>query len=165
MFSPPLVSTTAEIYPGDSLPSQTSTAAATSTRTRDGKTTGPTTGNVQLTTAKTFVGMETVTTLAGTFRVCKFRHTDVADGRRTTYESWLLAGYGLNIDGWKSTTLPLQAVFSQTRLGPWRRALGLPAFLVLDRASIVRYRQVGIEQSAVDQLVELRRQVARVRGT
>ncbi len=59
----------------------------------------------------------------------------------------------------------LQAVFSQTRLGPWRRALGLPAFLVLDRASIVRYRQVGIEQSAVDQLVELRRQVARVRGT
>lgn len=116
VFSPPLVSTTAQMYPGDSLPSQTSTAAATSTRTRDGKTTGPTTGNVQLTTAKTFVGMETVTTLAGTFRVCKFRHTDVADGRRTTYESWLLAGYGLNIDGWKNTTLPLQAVFINGKL-------------------------------------------------
>ncbi len=53
----------------------------------------------------------------------------------------------------------LQEVFSHTRLGPWRRALGMPAFLVLDRASIVRYRQVGIEQSPADRLVELRRQV------
>jgi AhpC/TSA family len=53
----------------------------------------------------------------------------------------------------------LQEVFSHTRLGPWRRALGLPAFLVLDRASIVRYRQVGVEQSPVDRLVEVRRQV------
>jgi thiol-disulfide isomerase/thioredoxin len=59
----------------------------------------------------------------------------------------------------------LQEVFSLTRLGPWRRALGMPAFLVLDRGSIVRYRQVGIEQAAVDRLVELRRQVARVQRT
>ena len=59
----------------------------------------------------------------------------------------------------------LQEVFSHTRLGPWRRALGMPAFLVLDRASIVRYRQVGIEQSSADRLVELRRQVDLVMRT
>ena len=53
----------------------------------------------------------------------------------------------------------LKETFSQTRLGPWRRELGLPAFLVLDRASVVRYRQVGIEQSAGDRLIELRRQL------
>ena len=53
----------------------------------------------------------------------------------------------------------LKEAFSQTRLGPWRRELGLPAFLVLDRASVVRYRQVGIEQSAGDRLIELRQQV------
>ena len=58
----------------------------------------------------------------------------------------------------------LKEVFSQTRLGPWRRVLGLPAFLVVDRAAVVRYRQVGIEQSPADRLVEVRRQVARVRG-
>ena len=59
----------------------------------------------------------------------------------------------------------LQEVFSHTRLGPWRRVLGMPAFLVVDRASIVRYRQVGIEQSPLDRLVELRRQVELARRT
>ena len=53
----------------------------------------------------------------------------------------------------------LKESFSQTRLGSWRRDLGLPAFLVVDSVSLVRYRQVGIEQSLPDRLVELRRQV------
>ena len=53
----------------------------------------------------------------------------------------------------------LKHAFSQTRLGPWRRELGLPAFLVLDQASVVRYRQVGIEQTASDRLIALRQQI------
>jgi len=53
----------------------------------------------------------------------------------------------------------LKDVWSQTHLGPWRRGLGLPSFLVLDRASTVRYTQVGIEQARDARLAALRRQV------
>lgn len=53
----------------------------------------------------------------------------------------------------------LKQSFSHTRLGPWRRELGLPSFLVVDRTAVVRYRQVGIEQSASVRLVEVRRQI------
>ena len=53
----------------------------------------------------------------------------------------------------------LKDVWSQTHLGPWRRGLGLPSFLLLDRASTVRYTQVGIEQALDARLATLRRQV------
>ena len=53
----------------------------------------------------------------------------------------------------------LKETFSQTRLGPWRRGLGLPSFLVLDRNATVRYTQVGIEQSVDARLGALKRQL------
>lgn len=39
---------------------------------------------------------------------------------------------------------------------PWRKALALPTFLVLDAMGRVVYRQIGIEQSAAQQLGRVR---------
>ncbi len=53
----------------------------------------------------------------------------------------------------------LRATFSQTHLGPWRRALPLPSFLVVNGDGRIVYRWVGIERAVEHRLSFVRAQL------
>jgi len=56
----------------------------------------------------------------------------------------------------------LRTVFSQTTVGPWRRALPLPSFLVVDPHGRIVDRHVGIEQAVAHRLKRVRAQLDRI---
>jgi hypothetical protein len=77
---------------GQSTTPQTTTQTTTTTLTVDGVAQTPTTETTTTTSdAITFVGMETVTVPAGTFRTCKFVRTKASG---STYTYWSLVGHG-----------------------------------------------------------------------
>jgi hypothetical protein len=47
---------------------------------------------------------------------------------------------------------------------PWRKAFALPTFLVIEATGRVRYRQIGIEQEASQQLARVRTQLDSLMG-
>lgn len=109
-LSPPQADNLAALRPGESQPEQLLSGIKTSISTTRGVASTPVVKNFSGSFIKTFVGMEAVTTRAGTFRTCKVLNTSVTDGKTSTNTSWLLAGSGVNFDLWQNRTEPVLSV-------------------------------------------------------
>lgn len=107
--TPPVVDTRYALQPGQSV-TLTASDVQTSVTTINGNPQPPQTTTETTTSTIEFVGMETLTTPAGSFHACKYLESGTGVANATT---WMLAGYGI---GLKSVTASVTTTTTSIRV-------------------------------------------------